>query len=123
MGKNKSNKKTTSNVETIDESIVEDKEKSTASATVNQRQVSLTEYNKNAPYSFNSKHYKILLIGLGINILGFILMIGGATEDPNKFNADELFSHTRITIAPMLIVTGYIVIMYAIMKRPKKEEK
>ena len=43
---------------------------------------SLKEYSKNAPFSFNAKNYKLLLIGLAINILGFILMIGGAAEDP-----------------------------------------
>ncbi|MFN5846277.1 MAG: DUF3098 domain-containing protein [Flavobacteriia bacterium] len=46
-------------------------------------------------------------------------MIGGAAEDPNSFNASELFSERRITIAPMLIVAGYIVIIVAIMKRKK----
>jgi hypothetical protein len=46
-------------------------------------------------------------------------MIGGGADDPNSFNADELFSARRITIAPLLIVVGYIVIMVAIMKRKK----
>ncbi|MDG1146777.1 MAG: DUF3098 domain-containing protein [Crocinitomicaceae bacterium] len=81
--------------------------------------VSLKEFNKTAPFSFSAKNYKILLIGLGVNILGFLLMIGGATDDPTKFDASELFSNTRITIAPMLIVLGYIVIAVAIMKKPK----
>jgi hypothetical protein len=81
--------------------------------------VSLKDFNKTAPLSFSAKNYKLLLIGLGINILGFLLMIGGATDDPAKFDASELFSKTRITIAPMLIVLGYIVIAFAIMKKPK----
>ena len=81
--------------------------------------VSLKEWNKTAPFSFNAKNYRLLLIGLAINILGFILMIGGATDDPAKFDGDALFSHTRITLAPMLIVAGYVVIMLAIMKKPK----
>jgi hypothetical protein len=83
----------------------------------------LQEYSKTAPFSFNVKNYKILLIGLAINILGFILMMGGAAEDPNDFSSEELFSHTRITIAPMLIVLGYLVIMYSIMKKPKSSSK
>lgn len=98
-------------------------EMSSTENTSNQESVSLKEFNKTAPFSFSAKNYKLLLIGLGINILGFILMIGGATEDPNKFDASELFSHTRITIAPMLIVAGYIVIAYSIMKRPKSDSK
>ena len=83
----------------------------------------LQEYSKTAPFSFSAKNYKLLFLGLGINILGFILMMGGAAEDPNEFSADELFSHTRITIAPMLIVLGYLVIMYAIIKKPKSSSK
>lgn len=83
----------------------------------------LQEYSKNAPFSFNVKNYKLLLLGLAINILGFILMMGGAAEDPNEFHYDEIFSTTRITIAPMLIVLGYIVIMVSIMKKPKSSSK
>ena len=71
-------------------------------------------------FGFDPANYKWLYIGLAINILGFLLMIGGGSDDPNVFKADELFSSVRITIAPMLIVAGYVVIFYAIMKRNKK---
>jgi hypothetical protein len=74
-------------------------------------------------FGFQKENYKILLIGLAINIVGFILMIGGATEDPNVFSEEELFSSTRITVSPMLILLGYIVILYAIMKKPKSMEE
>lgn len=73
--------------------------------------------------AFHPDNYKFLLIGLAVNILGFLLMIGGGTDDPNKFNADELFSDMRITVAPFLIVAGYVVIMYAIMRKPKSSEE
>jgi len=73
--------------------------------------------DKKSQFGFQPENYKILLIGLAINILGFLLMIGGAAQSPNEFNASEIFSTTRITIARMLIVAGYIVIMYAIMKK------
>jgi len=63
-----------------------------------------------------------LYIGLAINILCFLLMIGGGSDDPNVFKEDELFSFVRITLAPILIVAGYIVIFYAIMKRNKKDQ-
>lgn len=78
--------------------------------------------NKKTPFAFQAKNYKLLLIGLAINILGFILMIGGGAEDPSQFDASELFSNTRITIAPILIVAGYVVILYSIMKRPKQDK-
>ena len=68
-------------------------------------------------FGFNSENYKWLFIGLAINVLGYILMIGGGSDDPNKFDGSELFSNTRITISPILIVVGYIIIFYAVMKR------
>ena len=80
------------------------------------------DQKNNLPFSFQKENYKILLIGLAINVLGFILMIGGGTDDPNQFNADELFSSTRITLAPFLIIIGYVVILYAIMKKPKAKK-
>jgi len=73
-------------------------------------------------FGFDEKNYKWLYIGLAINILGYLLMIGGGAEDPSQFNGNELFSATRITLSPMLIVIGYIIIFYAIMKRPKKDQ-
>jgi hypothetical protein len=106
MGKNKENKSST-----IDSEMVQEKKIS----------VSLTEYNKNAPFSFNAKNYRLLLIGLAINILGYILMIGGGTDDPAKFNGDELFSTMRITISPILIVAGFVVILYSIMRKPEAD--
>jgi hypothetical protein len=49
-------------------------------------------------------------------------MIGGANEDPNEFNG-EMFSTMRITIAPMFIVAGFGIIIYAIMKKPKSTKE
>jgi hypothetical protein len=77
------------------------------------------EEKKKVQFAFPQENYKILLIGLAVNILGFILMIGGATQDPAKFDADALFSPVRITLAPILVVIGYLIIMYSIMKKPK----
>ena len=78
--------------------------------------------NKNKrPFVFDRSNYKYLLIGLGLNVIGFLLMIGGASPSPDEFNADELFSHRRITIAPIVIVLGYGVILYSIMKKPSKK--
>ena len=63
-----------------------------------------------------------LIIGLVINIIGFILMIGGGSADPTKFDAEALFSPVRLTVSPILIVAGYIIMIYAIMKKPKKTD-
>lgn len=73
-------------------------------------------------FVFNRSNYILLLIGIGLNVLGFLLMIGGAAESLDEFNEAELFSHRRITVAPIVIILGYIVILYSIMKKPKSEE-
>ena len=78
-----------------------------------------TMENKKNLFGFQPENYRLLLLGLGINILGFILMIGGAAQSPNEFQETEIFSKVRITIAPMLIVAGYVVIIYSIMRKPK----
>jgi hypothetical protein len=78
---------------------------------------------KNNMFAFGKENYRILLIGLVINVIGFVLMIGGGSQDPNKFDAAELFSPVRLTISPILIVAGYVVMIYAIMKKPKSDSK
>lgn len=78
---------------------------------------------KQKTFVFNRSNYILLLIGVVLNILGFVLMIGGAAESKDAFNEAELFSHVRITISPILIILGYIVIIYSIMKKPKKAEE
>lgn len=81
------------------------------------------EKNKNINmFAFGKENYKFLLIGLAINVIGFVLMIGGGTDDPNKFNADELFSPIRLTVSPILVVAGYVIMIYAIMMKPKKKQ-
>jgi uncharacterized membrane protein len=72
---------------------------------------------------FKKENIRIILIGLAINILGYLLMIGGGTDDPKVFNEAELFSHMRITVAPLLIVVGFVVILWGIMKKPKQTEE
>lgn len=78
---------------------------------------------KQKTFVFNRSNYILLLVGIGLNIIGFLLMIGGAAETKEAFDASELFSHVRITLSPILIVLGYIVIIYSIMKKPSKKEK
>lgn len=73
-------------------------------------------------FAFQKENYKWLIIGLIVNVLGFILMIGGGSDDPTKFNADELFSPIRLTVSPILIISGYVIIIYAIMKKPKLKD-
>jgi len=70
-------------------------------------------------FGFLSINYRWLFLGLALNVLGFLLMIGGGTNDPNVFNEQALFSPIRLTVSPMLIIGGYIVMIFAIMKKNK----
>ncbi len=74
--------------------------------------------NKRQQFGFQPENYRLLLIGLAINIVGYLLMIGGGANSANEFNANEIFSEVRITVAPMLILAGFVVIIYSIMKKP-----
>ena len=74
-------------------------------------------------FGFRKENYKFLIIGLAINIVGYLLMIGGAAKDPNTFDESELFSEVRITVAPILIVAGFVIILYSIMKKPASKNK
>lgn len=60
-----------------------------------------------------------MLIGVVVIALGMFLMAGGRSDDPKVFNADEVYSTTRITIAPILILAGLVIEIYAIFKKPK----
>jgi len=69
-------------------------------------------------FAFGKENYRLMLIGLFFITLGFLLMIGGGSDDPKVFNY-ELFSFRRITLAPILILAGYVIEIFAIMKKPK----
>lgn len=71
--------------------------------------------------AFDKTNYRMLLIGIVAVIIGFILMTGGGTGDPNVFNEDEIFSFRRITLAPIVCLAGYMFIIYAIMRKPKSD--
>lgn len=69
---------------------------------------------------FDKENFTWMLIGVAILILGFVLMAGGGSEDPNVFNSSEVYSPRRITIAPIIILIGIVVEIYAIFRHPKK---
>jgi hypothetical protein len=70
-------------------------------------------------FLFEKVNYKILLIGIAVIALGFILMSGGGSNDPNVFNED-VFSFRRIRLAPTTVLIGFGITIYAILKNPKK---
>lgn len=69
-------------------------------------------------FLFDKTNYILFAIGLACIALGFALMSGGGSEDPNVYN-EELFNAQRITWAPLLIVVGFVVEVFAILRRPK----
>jgi len=73
------------------------------------------------PSFFSKDNYKWMAIGGIIIILGMILMSGGKGQDPNTFDPKVVYSTTRITIAPILIVGGLLVELYAILLKPKQQ--
>jgi hypothetical protein len=73
-----------------------------------------------ADFALGKTNYYLIIIGCVIILLGFILMVGGRSNDPNVFNANEIFSFRRITLAPIIVIIGFVFELYAIMKKPKE---
>lgn len=69
---------------------------------------------------FQKDNLMWMAIGAVVIIIGFFLMAGGKSDDPNSFNPDEVYSSRRITIAPILILIGLAIEVYAIFRNPKK---
>ncbi|MCF0200761.1 MAG: DUF3098 domain-containing protein [Bacteroidales bacterium] len=75
------------------------------------------ENEKSLP--FGRQNYILVLIGLAVIALGFILMIGGGSSDPDVFN-EKMFDFQRITLAPILVLAGFVLEIVAIFWRGKK---
>lgn len=80
------------------------------------------EEAKNNAFIFERKNYVFMLIGAAFIALGFILMAGGGSDDPNVFNPD-IYSWRRIRLAPAFILIGFGFEVYAILLNPNKEEE
>ncbi|MCT4630473.1 DUF3098 domain-containing protein, partial [Winogradskyella sp.] len=74
-----------------------------------------------AEFIFGNKNYKFMLIGLACIVVGFILMSGGGSDDPNVWNPD-VFSWRRIRLAPTLVLIGFGFQVYAILANPNKDK-
>ena len=70
-------------------------------------------------FVFTRQNYRLLIIGVLVIALGLLLMIGGGSTDPAIFS-DKIFNFQRLTLAPILILAGFIIEIFAIMKRPKE---
>ncbi|GGG39073.1 DUF3098 domain-containing protein [Bizionia arctica] len=76
----------------------------------------------NDDFIFGKKNYKFMLIGLACIAVGFVLMSGGGSDDPNVFSPD-IFSFRRIRLAPTLVLIGFGFQVYAILLNPNKGKK
>ena len=77
------------------------------------------ETKKQPGFAFTKENYRILIVGIVIIVIGYMLMVGGGSANPNEFHADEIFSFRRITLSPIVILAGFVVVLYAIMKKSK----
>jgi hypothetical protein len=75
--------------------------------------------DKTTEHLFGKENYKWMLVGLIVIAVGFILMVGGKSSDPNVFLDKEVYSVRRITIAPLLIIAGLLIEIFAIMRKPR----
>ncbi len=79
------------------------------------------ENKEKSNFALGRENYKLLAIGFAIIVAGFLLMLGGKAENPNEFS-EEIFSFRRITLAPIVVLAGFIFEIWAIMKKPKDNE-
>lgn len=77
------------------------------------------ENSSQPQFIFGKKNYQIMLIGLVCIAIGFILMAGGGSDNPEVFN-DEIYSWRRIRLAPTLVIVGFAIEICAILVNPKK---
>lgn len=75
-----------------------------------------------ATFLFGKKNYMLVILGLVVIAIGYILMAGGGSDDPNVFN-EEIFSPRRIAVAPIVILIGFVIEVYAIMATPNKNSE
>lgn len=77
---------------------------------------SMKEKTDDAAFAFGRENYILLFISIGLLLIGYALMAGGKAENPNVFN-EEVFSFRRITLAPIIVMAGYAIGIYAIVKK------
>lgn len=76
---------------------------------------------KETGFALGKENYQLMAIGFAVIVVGFILMVGGGSDDPEVFNP-KIFSFRRITLAPLLLLFGFLFEIYAILKKPKNND-
>jgi hypothetical protein len=73
-------------------------------------------------FLFSKRNYMIMILGVAVILVGFMLMMGGGSDDPNVFN-EEIYNFRRIRLAPTIVLIGLAIEIYAIMASPNKNKK
>ena len=81
-----------------------------------------SENKEKLNFALGRENYKLLAIGFAIIVVGFLLMLGGKSPSPDKFSGN-IFSFRKITLAPIVVLAGFIFEIWAIMKKPKESDK
>ena len=81
----------------------------------------MSNQNQKKEFIFSKRNYRFLLLSLAVTALGFIIMVGGGSEDPNVFNP-EIFNFQRIRLAPTIVLMGFGLAIYSILMPPKKNK-
>lgn len=92
-------------------------------ATANKKTTTKTTAAGNVPkgnqvFLFDKSNFTWMITGVALILLGLVLIAGGKSPDPSKFNYDEVYSFRRITLAPIIMMIGFAIEVYAIMKKP-----
>ena len=75
---------------------------------------------KSEDFIFEMKNFQVMLVGIIFIVVGFVLMSGGGSDDPNVFNP-EIYNFRRIRLAPTLVLIGFAIQVYAILLNPRKK--
>lgn len=75
--------------------------------------------NEKVEFLFKKENYLIIITGVVVLIIGYFLMSGGA-QKPNEWKVEEIYSFRRITLAPIVVMIGYVIVMVGILKKPKE---
>ena len=90
--------------------------------TVNTKGNNQEEVNNKFDFVFGKKNYILMIIGIVVMGIGYLCLIGGGSEDPNIFN-DAIFSTRRMVVAPILIIAGLVIEVFAIMVKGEKKSE
>ncbi|MEI7802265.1 MAG: DUF3098 domain-containing protein [Bacteroidota bacterium] len=69
-------------------------------------------------FLFKKENYMLIISGVVVLIIGYLLMSGGA-QKPNEWKVDEIYSFRRVTLAPIVVIIGYVIVIFGILRKPK----